>query len=297
MIKQNKKQLATGFAILAAALYAINVPLSKLLLNHVGATMMAAFLYLGAGLGLMCYGLMKKAWSGAEKQERLTKKELPYTIAMVVLDILAPIFLMLGIARTNSANASLLNNFEIVATSLIALFIFKEKISKLLWAAIALVVAASVILSFEGAGSFVFNEGSLLVLAASICWGMENNCTNKISHKSAVEIVVIKGCFSGLGSLVVAMLIGETFPKIKWIMLVLLLGFVAYGLSINFYIRAQSALGAAKTSAFYSVAPFLGVAFSMLLLGERPDFQFYAGLLIMAVSTLLMVKDTLREEN
>lgn len=297
MIKQNKKQLATGFAILAAALYAINVPLSKLLLNHVGATMMAAFLYLGAGLGLMCYGLLSKTWNGAEKQERLTKKELPYTIAMVVLDILAPIFLMLGIARTNSANASLLNNFEIVATSLIALFIFKEKISKLMWVAIALVVAASVILSFEGAGSFVFNEGSLFVLAASICWGMENNCTNKISHKSAVEIVVIKGCFSGLGSLVVAMLIGETFPKIKWIMPVLLLGFVAYGLSINFYIRAQSALGAAKTSAFYSVAPFLGVAFSMLLLGERPDFQFYAGLLIMAVSTLLMVKDTLREEN
>jgi len=297
MTKQKNKQLATGSAILAAALYAINVPLSKLLLNHVGTTMMAAFLYLGAGLGLLGYGLVKQACNGAETHERLTRKELPYTVAMVVLDILAPIFLMLGIARTNSANASLLNNFEIVATSLIALLIFKEKISKLLWAAIALVVAASVILSFEGAGAFVFNEGSLFVLAASICWGMENNCTNKISHKSAVEIVVIKGCFSGLGSLVVALLIGETFPAVKWLVLVLLLGFVAYGLSINFYIRAQSALGAAKTSAFYSVAPFLGVAFSMVLLGERPGLRFYVGLLIMAVSTVLMIKDTLREEN
>lgn len=126
----------------------------------------------------------------------MTKKELPFTIGMVVLDILAPIFLMFGIARTNSANVSLLNNFEIVATSLIALLIFKEKISKLLWIAIGLVVAASAILSFEGEGSFVLNEGSLFVLAASICWGMENNCTNKISQKSAVEIVVIKGCFS-----------------------------------------------------------------------------------------------------
>ena len=52
-MEQNKKQLATGFAILAAALYAINVPLSKLLLEHVEPTMMAAFLYLGAGLGLL----------------------------------------------------------------------------------------------------------------------------------------------------------------------------------------------------------------------------------------------------
>ncbi len=292
---QKKKQPATFFAILAAALYAINVPLSKLLLEHVGTTMMASFLYLGAGLGLLGVGLFQKASGKAQKQERLTKKELPYTIGMVVLDILAPIFLMMGIARTNSANVSLLNNFEIVATSLIALFIFKEKISRLLWGAIALVVAASVILSFEGAGAFVFNEGSLFVLAASICWGMENNCTNKISHKSAVEIVVIKGCFSGLGSLIVAFIIGEKLPAVKWMLPVLLLGFVAYGLSINLYIRAQSSLGAAKTSAFYSVAPFLGVAFSMLLLGERPGVQFYVGLLIMAVSTVLMIKDTLRE--
>ncbi len=296
-MKENKKQLATGFALLAAALYAINVPLSKLLLNHVGTAMMAAFLYLGAGLGLLLYGLGQKVLGKGQKQERLTKKELPFTVGMVVLDILAPIFMMLGIARTNSANASLLNNFEIVATSLIALFIFKEKISKLLWAAIALVVAASVILSFEGNGAFVFNEGSLFVLGAGVCWGMENNCTNKISHKSAVEIVVIKGCFSGLGSLIIAFVAGESLPALKWVLLVLTLGFVAYGLSINFYIRAQSSLGAAKTSAFYSVAPFLGVAFSMVLLGERPGIQFYIGLFIMAVSTLLMIKDTLREES
>lgn len=296
-MKENKKQLATGFALLAAALYAINVPLSKLLLNHVGTAVMAAFLYLGAGLGLLLYGLGQKVLGKGQKQERLTKKELPFTVGMVVLDILAPIFMMLGIARTNSANASLLNNFEIVATSLIALFIFKEKISKLLWSAIALVVAASVILSFEGNGAFVFNEGSLFVLAAGVCWGMENNCTNKISHKSAVEIVVIKGCFSGLGSLIIAFVAGESLPALKWVLLVLTLGFVAYGLSINFYIRAQSSLGAAKTSAFYSVAPFLGVAFSMVLLGERPGIQFYIGLSVMAVSTLLMIKDTLREES
>ncbi len=294
-MKKSAKKIATVFAVLAAALYAINVPLSKLLLEHVGPTMMASFLYLGAGLGLLFYGLGLRTFGKGQKQERLTKKELPYTIAMVVLDIAAPIFLMLGIARTNSANVSLLNNFEIVATSVIALLIFKEKISRLLWAAIFLVVAASAILTFEGEGAFVFNTGSLFVLAASACWGMENNCTNKISHKSAVEIVVIKGCFSGLGSLVLALLLGEKIPAVKWILLVLLLGFVAYGLSINFYIRAQSSLGAAKTSAFYSVAPFLGVAFSMALLSERPGIQFYVALVIMIISTLLMVKDTLKD--
>jgi len=295
-MNQNTRKAATVFAILAAALYAVNIPLSKLLLEHVGTTMMAAFLYLGAGTGLLIYSLGRKFFGKGEKQEPLTRKEFPFTIGMVVLDILAPIFLMLGIAKTNSANASLLNNFEIVATSLIAFVIFKEKISKRLWTAIALVVAASMILSFEGAGAFVLNEGSLFVLAASVCWGLENNCTNKISHKSATGIVIIKGWFSGLGSLFVAFAVGEELPDMKWMVLVLLLGFVSYGLSIRLYIRAQNGLGAAKTSAFYSIAPFLGVAFGMMILGERPGLQFYVGLVIMVVSTVLMVKDTLQEK-
>lgn len=288
-----EKSIATVYAILAASLYAVNVPLSKLLLNHVEPTMMAAFLYLGAGLGLFLYGLIEKRIGKSEQKEPLTKKELPYTVAMVVLDIVAPILLMLGISKTNSANVSLLNNFEIVATSMIALIIFKEVISKKLWLAIALVTIASVVLSFEGTEAFVFNQGSLFVLGACLCWGFENNCTKMISNKSSVEIVVIKGTFSGLGSLIVALVLGEQVPALKWLFCVLVLGFIAYGLSIHFYIMAQKDLGAAKTSAYYSVAPFLGVAFSMLLLAERPGIRFYVALLIMIVSTYFMVKDTI----
>lgn len=284
---------ATAFAILAAALYAINVPFSKLLLDYVEPTMMAAFLYLGAGLGLLLYSGAGKVLGKTTIREPLTKKELPYTVAMVVLDIAAPILLMLGIARTSSANVSLLNNFEIVATSLIAFFVFKEALSKRLCFAIVLVTLASAILGFEGTDSFTFNLGSLFVLGACLCWGFENNCTKMISSKSSVEIVIIKGCFSGLGSLIVALVIGEQVPGAKWVLCVLALGFVAYGLSINFYIMAQKHLGAAKTSAFYSVAPFLGVAFSMLLLRERPALPFYLALLIMLFATVLMVRDTI----
>lgn len=282
------KNTATFFAILAAALYAINIPLSKVLLQFVQPTMMAAFLYLGAGVGLFFYGTLTK-----EKGEKLTKAELPYTVGMIVLDIAAPILLMLGLQCTNSANASLLNNFEIVATSLIAVFLFREKLSKRLIVAIALVTAASVTLSFEGKGSFRFNTGSLLVLGAACCWGLENNCTRMLSNKSSVQVTTIKGIFSGLGSLIVALIVGEQIPGIVWVIAVMILGFFAYGLSINFYIKAQKDLGAAKTSAYYSVAPFLGVLFGVLLLRERPGIQFYIGLAIMIGATVLMVKDTI----
>ena len=253
-----RKQRAAGYAVLAAALYAVSVPLSKQLMNQVAPTIMAAFLYLGAGLGLGMYGLVQRRIGRGKKPDPLTRKELPYTVAMVVLDIAAPILLMLGISMSNSASVSLLNNFEIVATSLIALVIFGEAISRRLWLAIALVTLASAILSFEGAQALAFSRGSLFVLGACLCWGFENNCTKMISNKSSVEIVVIKGTFSGLGSLVVALIVGERLPALGWIACVLALGFVAYGLSIHFYIMAQKDLGAAKTSAFYAVAPFLG---------------------------------------
>ena len=284
------KNIATIYAIAAAALYAINIPFSRLLLKQVQPTMMAAFLYLGAGLGLLIYSQIAK---GKEESEPLTKAEFPYTIGMIVLDIAAPILLMLGLECTNSANASLLNNFEIVATSMIALLVFKEVLSKRLTTAIALVTLASAVLSFEGKGSFQFHTGSLFVLGAACCWGLENNCTRTLSSKSSVQITTIKGIFSGLGSLTVALVVGEEIPGVLWIAAVLLLGFVAYGLSINFYIKAQKDLGAAKTSAYYSVAPFLGVAFGMLILGERPAIQFYIGLAIMVIATVLMIKDTI----
>lgn len=292
----NKQKSAVVIAILAAALYAINVPLSKRLMDHVSPTMLAGLLYLGAGVGIGAFLGVKIIWRKKNDEQWLERKDLPYTIAMVVLDIAAPIFLMFGIANTNSANVSLLNNFEIVATSVVALVIFKEKISKKLWGTIVLVTIASIILGFEGAKAFVFNKGSVFVLCACLCWGIENNCTRSISDKSSEEIVLVKGIFSGTGSILLGLMLGEKIPDGIYIAAAMVLGLVAYGLSINFYIMAQKNLGAAKTSAFYSVAPFLGVGFSFFILGERPTVQFYIALSIMAVSTWMMIKDTLGNE-
>ncbi len=293
----SKKRTAIFLALLAAALYAINVPFSKLLMVGVSPTMLAGLLYIGAGVGMGTLMLTQKAMGRPKTGSLLTRKDLPYTIAMVVLDIAAPIFLMYGISATNAANVSLLNNFEIVATSLIALLLFREKISGKLWAAIALVVLSGIILGFEGREGFVWNQGSMCVLAACLCWGIENNCTRSISDKSSEQIVVIKGLGSGLGGILVALAVGEQFPSVLYVLLTMLLGFVSYGLSINVYILAQKELGAAKTSAFYSVAPFLGVGFSFLLLGERPGLQFYLALGIMVLSTVLMIQDTLGRES
>lgn len=240
------QKTAIFWAILAAGLYALNAPVSKLLLEEVPPTMMAALLYLGAGMGLAVVRLVQRMTGKGKKEAPLTKKDMPYTVGMVVLDIAAPIFLMVGLTMTTAANASLLNNFEIVATAVIALFIFREAISRRLWLAIVLVTISSAILSVEDVTSFTFSYGSIFVLLACVCWGLENNCTRMISHKDPLEIVVIKGFGSGLGSLVLAFFLGESALPLVYGVCTLLLGFVAYGLSIFFYIYAQRYLGQPK---------------------------------------------------
>ncbi len=279
------------YAVLAAVFYAINVPVSKVLLRGVGPVTMAALLYLGAGIGIGILSLINK--KDREKSEQLSRADLPFVTGMIVLDIAAPIFLMLGISYGSSANASLLGNFEIVATTVIALFIFKEAVSSRLWAAIALITLSSILLSFEGTDSFRFSYGSLFVLAATVCWGFENNCTRNISSKNTYEIVILKGVFSGLGALVIALIRGETAPGMKHIALALLLGFVAYGLSIFLYVRAQNVLGAAKTSAYYAVAPFVGAFLSFVFLREQLSWMYGIALTVMIAGSALVAADTL----
>ena len=256
---KNRNLTAILYALLAALFYAVNVPCSKVLLKDVPPTFMAAFLYMGAGIGV---GTMYLFHRKAERpEERLSGSDLPYTIGMVVLDIAAPILLMFGVSIGSSANASLLGNFEIVATSVIALVLFHEKISARLWGAIALITLSSIILSFEGSGSMEFSLGSLLVLAATVCWGLENNCTRNISSKSTYQIVTIKGFFSGMGSFVIAL-----------------------------FCRA-------KTSAYYAVAPFIGGFLSFVVLGEKLSMVYLAALLVMAGGTALVIVDTLVHEH
>lgn len=287
----SKDKRAVGFAVLAAALYAVSSPVSKVLLQKIPPAMMAAFLYLGAGIGMLVFSVIRKKAGRGGKEQRLTRRELPYTAGMVLLDIAAPVFLMFGLRMTSAANASLLNNFEIVATSLLALLVFKEKISARLWAAIGLVTASSIILSVEDMSSLSFSFGSVFVLLACICWGLENNCTRMLSGKNPLEIVIIKGFGSGLGSLLLAFAIGERVAEVRFIAAALLLGFAAYGLSIFFYVYAQRELGAAKTSTYYAVAPFIGVLLSLVIFRELPPLSFFIALLIMIAGVVLALKD------
>ncbi len=278
-------------AILAAALYALSLPISKVLLDYMPSTLMAGFLYAGAGIGMAAVLLIRKAANRPETERSLTRKEMPFVIAMVGLDIIAPICMLLGLSITTAANASLLNNFEIVATALIALLIFKEAISLRLWFGILFITASCALLSFEDISSLQFNAGSLFVLFACLCWGLENNCTRKLSSKDPLQVVMIKGIFSGTGSIIIGFICGEHIAHFWTIPVVLVLGFAAYGLGIYFYVYAQRILGAARTSAYYAINPFISVFLSLLIFREIPRTLFIAALVLMIVGAWLSSRD------
>ncbi|MCB8815980.1 DMT family transporter [Desulfosporosinus shakirovi] len=276
-----RNKTAISIAILAAALFGISSPVSKLLLEEIPPTLMAALLYLGAGFGMLTINIVKALSKSEQIEAKMTKKEMPYILGMIILDVAAPVCLMIGLTMTTSANVSLLSNFEIVATSLIALLIFKEAIGKRMWIAISLITLASIILSIEDLTSFYFSNGSIFVILACICWGFENNCTRILSLKDPLQIVVVKGFGSGVGSLIIALALKQYSTNALYLLMALVLGFVSYGLSIYFYIIAQRELGAARTSAYYAVAPFTGVLFSIILFGQHITLSFVIALIIM----------------
>jgi drug/metabolite transporter (DMT)-like permease len=237
---------------------------------------------LGAGLTLA-----KKR----QDEKRPDRSDLPYAIGMIVLDIAAPILLLLGLTTATAENVSLLNNFEIVATALIALLFFGEKISPRLRWAIGLITLASAILSFENIAALDFSLGSLFVLLAAVCWGLENNCTRRLSEKDPLQIVVVKGLCSGAGSLIIGLALGQRAYDALAIFGALLLGFVAYGLSIFVYVYAQRHIGAAKTSAYYAIAPFIASALSLLIFRDMPNITFFIAAVVMAVGSYLAAKE------
>ena len=283
--------IAIFYAILAALFYGFSAPLSKLLLNYISPYMMSSYLYFGAGFGMLIFVLLNKKQRPVSITQSFVKKDIIYIILMILLDILAPILLMLGLLKTNASTASLLNNFEIVFTAIIAMIFFKEIIGKKMWISIVLIVVSGFLLTFEDISSFQISIGSLLVLAASLSWGLENNCTRVLSKGNPLYVVILKGLGSGLGAFIIALLLKQAATIWYYALLALLLGFFSYGMSLYFYISAQRQLGAARTSAYYATAPFAGSIFSFVLLGEHLTLIFAIAFMVMMIGTWVAIKE------
>ena len=277
-------------ALLAAFLFGVSAPLAKLLLGEIEPIPLAAFLYLGSGFGLIIIKIFQRIDKNKENKEaQINKKDYLWLAGAVIAGgIAAPIILLFSLKNTPASTASLLLNFEGVATTLIAVAAFREAISHRAWWAVGLITLASIILSLNISAGWGFSLGALGIVIACILWGIDNNFTRNISAKDPISIVAIKGFVAGSFSLILAFSLGNSFPSLGIILLAMLLGCFCYGFSIVLFIRAMRSLGAARTSAVFGSAPLAGMILSFIVFKELPGWMFFVAIPLMIIGTLFL---------
>lgn len=289
----NKSKLGIIFAILAALCYSLITPINKLFAEEISPLISASLLYFGmfiVGVVMFVVLLIMKKIS---KEDKFSKKEILYLLLAITFHTGSAISLMFGLRYLSSSNASLLASFEIISTSLIAFLLFKEDISKFLWIGIFLIFAACVIISLGDIENINFSLGSILCLISPISMGFANNFLKKISNKNPAITISCLGLGGGLISLIIALCLGERFTSFVPVISTLSVGLVSYGIALVLFIYAERWVGAAKTSAFFSLAPFIAIILSLIIFLETPNYTFFIGLALMALGTIFASLDVI----
>lgn len=274
-------------------LFGASAPLAKILLGEIDAVPMASFLYLGSGAGaVLLLWVENLRHNGRSVEAHLTYAELPWLVSAVLAGgVAAPVILLLGLRNTPASTASLLLNFEGVATTLIAMLAFKEAVDRRILWAIGLITLASILLSWNTSSRWGISLGALGILSACFLWGLDNNFTRHISGKNPMTIVAIKGLGAGTFSLLLSLALSKPLPPVNLTLWAMLLGAFSYGLSIQLFILAMRSLGAARTSALFSIAPFVGTLLAIVLLGEIPQLLFWISVPVMVTGAWLMLSE------
>lgn len=261
--------LALGSAILFGA----SAPLAKLLMSGIGPWLLAGILYIGAGLGLAIVHFGRPLLGLPNLEASLKRTDLPWLAAVLLFGgVLGPLFLMFGLSRTSASSGSLLLNLEGLATMAIAWVVFRENVDRKLLLGAAAILAGAIVLAWNGRG-LSLDLGGVLVAAACVAWGIDNNLTRKLSAADPVQIAMVKGLVAGTVNLVLALATGAALPSAGFIAAGAAVGFLGIGVSLVMFILGLRHLGAARTGAYFSLAPFIGAVLALVLLGEPITIQ------------------------
>jgi len=280
-------------AIAAAVLFGASTPVAKILLSGVDAVLLAGLLYLGSGLGLSFWWLLLKGLRVRSKKEAaLRLADLPWLAAAILAGgVFAPILLMVGLNSTSASATSLLLSLEGVFTAALAWLMFKEHFDRRIVHGMISITAGCAVLSLSTKEPLLASRGSIVVIAACILWGIDNNLTRKISAGDPVEIAAAKGLIAGIVNIGVALMSGTSIPGVFTLLGSGLLGVLGYGVSLICFVLSLRRLGSARTAAYFSTAPFIGAFIGILVLGEGITVELLAGAVLMAVGVWLHITE------
>lgn len=283
-------------ALGAAVLFGLSTPLAKGLLRVTTPQLLAGLLYLGSGTGL---GIVHIARKGRKRADApLTRRDAPWLAAAIAMGgVCGPLLLLVGLTRTPASSASLLLSLEGVFTALIAWFVFHENFDRRIALGMLAILAGGAVFSWPGKVELAGIVGPLAIAGACLCWAIDNNLTQKVSAGDPVQIAMLKGLIAGAVNLSIAFALGAAWPGIRDAQGALVLGFFSYGVSLVFFVLALRRLGTARTGAYFSTAPFVGAASSLLLWHEAVTLPLLIGGALMAIGVWLHVTERHEHEH
>lgn len=292
-MSENHSHLWPGvpLALGSAILFGASAPLSKLLIGSVDPWLLAGILYLGAGAGLAVVHWGRPLIGLPNVEAQLQRADMPWLAAVVVFGgMLGPLFLMLGLSHTSAASGSLLLNLEGLATMAIAWVIFRENVDQRLLIGAGAILAGAVLLSWNGQ-AFRLDTGGLFIAAACACWGIDNNLTRKLSSADPVQIAMIKGLVAGCTNFLLALSLGAALPNVGLIGAGAVVGFLGIGVSLVMFMLGLRHLGAARTGAYFSLAPFIGAVLAVIIFRDAITLQLVLAGLLMGLGLWLHLSE------
>lgn len=277
------------FALVAAGLFGASTPMAKLLLPKVEPVLMAGLLYLGSGIGLGLYWLLR-SWNivASSKEPRVSRRDLPWLAGAIATGgVVGPLLLLWGLAKTPASSASLLLNLESVFTALLAWFVFREQFAVRIVLGMGLITAGGLWLSYNGRPEIGMPWGMLAIGGACLCWAIDNNLTRKISSGDPVQIAACKGLVAGSMNVLMSLALGATVPAVPLLIGTAVIGIFGYGISLVFFVLGLRHVGTARTGAYFSIAPWVGAGISILILRDQVTFGFLSAAVLMGMGVWL----------
>jgi drug/metabolite transporter (DMT)-like permease len=297
--RQRGRRLLVAYALGAAALFGLSAPAGKALLAVTDPWLLAGLLYLGSGIGLGALRLARRLRSPSNAVEApLGRRAWPWLGgATVTGGVIAPVLLMFGLARASAAEASLLLNLEGVFTAVVAWVVFREHVDRRIAAGMVAISAGAMALAWDPGQAVKISGGALLVAGASLGWAIDNNLTRKVSASDPLQIASVKGLVAGGVNVVIALALGASWPSGGTVLLAALLGLVSYGVSLVLFVLALRGLGAGRTSAYFSTAPFVGALIGVIVVGEPMTLRLGLAALLMMLGVWLHVSERHEHEH
>jgi drug/metabolite transporter (DMT)-like permease len=278
-------------AILSAALFGVSPVLCKMMIGDMSPALLAGLLYLGSGIGLQLLLLLSGRSSIEELGRISSQNRLNLLGAVLTGGIIAPLCLTYGIKYGTASEVTLLLNLESVSTTLISWMIFKEHIGPRVWTGKLLILIAAAFIIVQNEDALSLSLPGVLVVIACIFWGIDNNLTRDIEELPSTTLALFKGLGAGIFNIILALIFTAGSATSYQTGGALAIGAFSYGLSLVLFVEALRRIGAARTSTFFAVGPFIGTLLSIVVIGEVPPPTYWIAATLMLGGMFLLYRE------